>query len=357
MNDFAAIAAAALSNADSLVAEWLPDGRRRGNEWVARNPTRADGKPGSFSVNLTSGKWADFATGDRGGDLVSLRAYLDGSNQGDALKAVSADLGLTGGRRNGRKPFRGQALAPAPETQPEQQRTTPGTPPETFTHPTLAEPSAKWAYRNAAGDVVGFACRFDLPTGKQVLPFAWTGESWEWRAMPEPRPLFNLPEILSKPEAVVLVVEGEKTATAAAYILPDVVATTWAGGCKAWKKTNWTPLQGRKVILWPDADEPGRATMAAVAGHLLEIGAAAVKLVEIAETFPPGWDAADAVSEGWTRAEVLALLAGRAAPEGLCVLCWRERIAAPIGGPTCRHSNFQWPKWTPEQIEMEGMTP
>ena len=42
------------------------------------NPTRADRRPGSFSVNTRTGRWADFATGDRGGDVVSLAAYLHG---------------------------------------------------------------------------------------------------------------------------------------------------------------------------------------------------------------------------------------------------------------------------------------
>ena len=46
----------------------------RGHEWVAKNPTRADRHAGSFSVNLRSGKWADFATGDKGGDVVALAA-------------------------------------------------------------------------------------------------------------------------------------------------------------------------------------------------------------------------------------------------------------------------------------------
>ena len=45
---------------------------------MARNPTRPDRRPGSFKINLTTGRWADFATGDRGGDPVSLAAYLFG---------------------------------------------------------------------------------------------------------------------------------------------------------------------------------------------------------------------------------------------------------------------------------------
>ncbi len=58
--DFQRIAADALRRVDAVLSRWLPDGRRQGSEWVARNPTRADTKPGSFSVNRDTGRWADF---------------------------------------------------------------------------------------------------------------------------------------------------------------------------------------------------------------------------------------------------------------------------------------------------------
>ncbi len=61
--DFRRIAEAALGRADTIIRRWLPDGRRDGAEWVSRNPTRNDGRPGSFKVNVTTGKWGDFATG------------------------------------------------------------------------------------------------------------------------------------------------------------------------------------------------------------------------------------------------------------------------------------------------------
>ena len=73
---------------------WLPDSRIVGEELVARNPTRSDRRPGSFKVNIKSGMWADFATGDRGGDPVSLIAYLDGSSQVEAARRPAGVLGI-----------------------------------------------------------------------------------------------------------------------------------------------------------------------------------------------------------------------------------------------------------------------
>ena len=79
--DFAAINKAALAVLHAICRRWLPDGTLYGSEWVARNPTRADGKPGSFRINVNTGKWADFAQeGARGGDPISLAAYLFHAN-------------------------------------------------------------------------------------------------------------------------------------------------------------------------------------------------------------------------------------------------------------------------------------
>jgi hypothetical protein len=92
---FQTISSAALPHLPALVKRWLPEGRRKGNEWVSRNPTRADRTPGSFKVNLRSGRWADFATGARGGDIISLAAYLFGLSQGEAARKIAGMLALS----------------------------------------------------------------------------------------------------------------------------------------------------------------------------------------------------------------------------------------------------------------------
>jgi putative DNA primase/helicase len=91
--DYRNIADHALQLAPKLVPSWLPQGQRRGDEWVALNPTRSDQSLGSFSINLRTGRWADFSTGDGGGDLISLRAYLDRTTQRQAALALQRELG------------------------------------------------------------------------------------------------------------------------------------------------------------------------------------------------------------------------------------------------------------------------
>lgn len=93
--DFEAVHRAALPHLPSIVERWLPDGRRQGGEYVARNPRRGDRRPGSFKVNLRSGRWSDFATGDRGGDTVSLAAYLFGLSQAEAARRLAGMLGVS----------------------------------------------------------------------------------------------------------------------------------------------------------------------------------------------------------------------------------------------------------------------
>jgi putative DNA primase/helicase len=92
--DFGAVSTAALGALDYIIPQLLPGGYRSGNEWVARNPTRSDGRPGSFKVNLATGVWSDFATGDKGGDAIDLKVYLDGVSKLDAARDLASLLNV-----------------------------------------------------------------------------------------------------------------------------------------------------------------------------------------------------------------------------------------------------------------------
>lgn len=92
--DFERINAAALGRVDAVLGAFLPDGRIEGCEWCATNPTRSDKKRGSFKVNMRTGKWADFATGDKGGDLISLAAMVEGISQREAAIRLAESLGV-----------------------------------------------------------------------------------------------------------------------------------------------------------------------------------------------------------------------------------------------------------------------
>ena len=103
--DFAVINSAALSRAGAILVRLLPGGRVVAGEYLALNPRRPHTCLGRFKVRMTgprAGIWSDFATGDAGGDIVSLIAYLDGSSQGGAARRLARMIGLErGGSHNG----------------------------------------------------------------------------------------------------------------------------------------------------------------------------------------------------------------------------------------------------------------
>lgn len=95
--DFAAIAREAIPALPAMLARLLPDGRVIGREFVALNPRRSDRRPGSFKVRVAgarAGAWSDFATGDKGGDIISLVAYVENVRQDQAALLVARMLGI-----------------------------------------------------------------------------------------------------------------------------------------------------------------------------------------------------------------------------------------------------------------------
>ena len=151
-------------------------------------------------------------------------------------------------------------------------------------------------------------CRFP---GKRLRPLWWDGSQWLWKAPPAPRPLYNLDALQQRPNAPVLIVEGEKTADAAAKLFPSAIAITWPSGCKAFTKADWSPIKGRRCTLWPDADAVGRDAMAKLAIHLLKAGAAQVRIIQPPPDAPDGWDLADA---DWSIAQAAAYLKANRSP-------------------------------------------
>ena len=91
------VAANALAHAKILLSHWL-EGKFEGDEFVALNPSRDDGKLGSFKINVKTGRWSDFATGESGGDIVSYYAHVNSLQdicacpQQEAANKIARDL-------------------------------------------------------------------------------------------------------------------------------------------------------------------------------------------------------------------------------------------------------------------------
>jgi hypothetical protein len=94
MIDFHRVNRAAVLSLPAIVSRLLPGGKVHSCEYVVRNPRRFDRHPGSFKINLATGQWADFATTDRGGDPISLIAWLEGVSQPEAAKLLARMLSI-----------------------------------------------------------------------------------------------------------------------------------------------------------------------------------------------------------------------------------------------------------------------
>ena len=312
------IAQAALSSIDSVLNHWCAGGKRQGHEYLTLNPTRSDSKAGSFSINLNTGAWADFATSDKGGDLVALVAYIEGIKQGEAAKRLAAFLGINAEKTDAQKRATssqnngGKANVSSQKDAAEWVAVLPvpaDAPPPPATHFKNGKPSMQWVYRLADG-VACYVYRFEPKTEgerKQFAPLTYCQNAsgkreWRWQGLTEPRPLYNLDKLTSKQDALVIVTEGEKAADAAAVLMPDAVVTTMLNGAQSPNKSDWQDLKGRNVWLWPDNDDAGSGCMVAIANLLNIAGAASIKTINlnVFDNLPAKGDAADLLAMGLT---------------------------------------------------------
>lgn len=157
----------------------------------------------------------------------------------------------------------------------------------------------RWNYLAADGQPVGIVLRWDSVTpggkaAKEILPVSLLGGAWRVKAMPVPRPLLHLPELLKLPAgAWVYVCEGEKAVDAARAI--GLVATTSAGGSKAAAQTDWSALRDKVVVVVPDNDEPGEAYADEVVALCQQASAEEVRVLRLWEHWPAVPHAGDIV--------------------------------------------------------------
>lgn len=81
------------------------------------------------------------------------------------------------------------------------------------------EPTNWYTYFNPDGSIVGCMVRWMIPQKdgtikKEIRPYVHINNKWKSTGFPNPCPLYNITEILARPEAIVLISEGEKAADA-----------------------------------------------------------------------------------------------------------------------------------------------
>lgn len=144
-------------------------------------------------------------------------------------------------------------------------------------------PKMVFPYRNADGSLFGYVLRRDLPDGGKETPMVmWCrlpdgSKGWSRFPFPKPRPLYGLDQVGNAEQ--ITIVEGEKCRDAMRAATGRAVVS-WAGGTQGVKHADWSPLYGRKVLIWPDADAPGYETMHDIAARLSKKGCA-VRVLDV----------------------------------------------------------------------------
>lgn len=179
-------------------------------------------------------------------------------------------------------------------------------------HPQHGAPKMRWQYRDVDGNTLGwiYRCEPENEARKQILPLTYCQDDagnrgWRWQGLPKPRPLYGLEILAQYPERSVLIVEGEKAADAARRLVgEELTVITWPGGVEAVKFADWESLRGKRIGIWPDADQPGYEAALDIVNHLQPI-ATRTKVILPPADAPRGWDLADAEVDGWSGVRVL----------------------------------------------------
>ena len=294
--------------AAEVYRQWLPGGHRVGKDYAIGD---IDGAPGqSLKIGIENGKYLDHGNhAVSGGDLIALYAQIHHLEMNAAARELAAQYcpeaitGESASKTNGKYPHRTNGAAPETDISqdplpdyglPESSRAAQPAPEPpydaaNFTLKGLGPPSQFWLYRTVAQEPAFVVARYETPQGKEIRPWTWRNRRWSLKGYPSPRPLYNLQSLDHSP--LTLIVEGEKTADAAAQLFPNHACLTWCGGTNGIRHADWTPLKGRNITLWPDADGAGIAAMTELAAILIRLDCT----VGIVQTtgLPEKWDLAD----------------------------------------------------------------
>jgi hypothetical protein len=289
--DFADINSAALARGRTFVEALIPGGKFRSLEYVVRNPTRDDKHPGSFSVNYRSGVWKDFATGDRGGDLISLRAYVKGIGQGDAARQMAAELGLSVPRSNGHN---GNAHAPATKQ------------PQIYdwgdSGPPVRSDEIRRHYYSASGCAIKVKIKFRgerftqwYRAFRDGMPVGWQSEKPDnYKAIPYVTAALDPfdPELLHDD---ILWPEGERDVDTLSKL--NLPAFTFGGVGDGLPDGIDHYLKDRRIVILADNDQPGRDHAEKKAALAHTAGAASIKVVHFPD-LPEKGDVSDFIAGG-----------------------------------------------------------
>ena len=117
--------------------------------------------------------------------------------------------------------------------------------------------AGRWFYQSAKGEDVLCILRIQrLQNEKTYRQFRKEDGRWMVGGIESNCPLYSLVRISEDNRFTAYICEGEKCADSLLKL--GLTATTSAQGAQSPRKTDWSPLAGREVVILPDNDEAGR---------------------------------------------------------------------------------------------------
>lgn len=213
--------------------------RKSGQSFMGKCPFHDD-KHASMSFNFEKSVWRCH-TCNIGGGMVEFEIKLNGGSKSDAMGRVKEVIGMAQSSLS------------------------------------YTGPEAVYEYRDEQGRLLYQVVRTKTPEGKKRIsnrrPLGTGG--WEYTLDGTRRVLYRLGEVMRATE--ILIVEGEKCADAVrqaycdmkgesdACLIDGFTATTSPHGAGKWREEFAPYFAGKKVVLIPDNDAPGRSHMQSVA--------------------------------------------------------------------------------------------
>jgi 5S rRNA maturation endonuclease (ribonuclease M5) len=293
-----------------ILIDTYPSGVIRGKEFFIGSLSGEAGK--SLRINIdTSSPWflkgMDFESGDGVGGICKILKEGRGYDLKECVKMLAEYIpqDYVAPPENIVKPNNPESFTVSTETQKPEQKTSinPSTPFEeeyTYTDAdgVVIVSVRKYYDRDASGGIV----RDSAGKPKKQFRQFMNGR----QGVPEPRPLYNIPNILDANK--IIWVEGEKCADALNAL--GYTATCTIGGAgmlseNTASKFDFSHLRNKDVILWPDNDEAGKKLARIVEAQAKAAGAKSTMMLKIPSTKEEKWDAADAIEEGFNIEKML----------------------------------------------------
>lgn len=273
-------------------SKWIST--KNGREFLTLSPIRADENIGSFLIN-ENGQFFDNATGQCG-DIIDLLTSIYALTKLEAAKKIINDTG--GGNvapvkrkyeqndKQNKKIEKGPAMFPIPDKQKNNIAEI-----LKFKYNKYGRLDHIYMYKSFDNEWLFITARFENENNKNIIPFYFSlGGNWVGGRPPglEKYPLYKICEIKNN-DYPVLIVEGEKCAR---VHVDGFNLISWIGGTKNIRHSDWSKLENRNIITWPDNDNAGFNA----ADEIKEILPQSEILT--IENKPEKWDIADAEVDG-----------------------------------------------------------